>query len=149
MVTYIIAAHHGLGRHRDTVSMEDYTTYLKMTFIQALVSTIGSLLFLKLSIGFSLIRLSQQKWYTRVTWGFICKLIDQRFYIQHITWLVEYSGCFTNKGTINRLRNTLHDRILHRMVSCLQASRRLLGQEPECKVPTSINTQSIRIAKHM
>lgn len=72
-MTYVIAAHYGLGRHRDAVPVDDYTTYLKMTFIQALVSTIGSLLFLKLSIGFSLIRMSQQKWYTRVTWGFICK----------------------------------------------------------------------------
>ncbi|KAG9250557.1 uncharacterized protein F5Z01DRAFT_739866 [Emericellopsis atlantica] len=71
MVTYIIAAQYGLGRHRDTIPKEDYKMYLKMTFIQALVSTIGSLLFLKLSIGFSLIRLSQQKVYTRVIWGFI------------------------------------------------------------------------------
>lgn len=75
MVTYIIAAQHGLGRHRQFIEKEDYTTYLKMTFIQALVSTIGSLLFLKLSIGFSLIRMSQQKWYTRVIWGFIGKQI--------------------------------------------------------------------------
>lgn len=73
MVTYIIAAQHGLGRHRQIIPKEDYKTYLKMTFIQALVSTIGGLGFLKISIGLSLIRLSQQKWYTRVVWGFIGK----------------------------------------------------------------------------
>ncbi|KAI6779959.1 Integral membrane protein [Emericellopsis cladophorae] len=71
MVTYIIDAQYGLGRHRDTILKEHYKMYLRMTFLQALVSTIGSLLFLKLSIGFSLIRLSQQKVYTRVIWGFI------------------------------------------------------------------------------
>ena len=71
MVTYIISAHHGLGRHRLVISKEDYKIYMKMTFIQAIVSTIGSLMFLKLSIGFSLMRLNQQKWYKRVILGFI------------------------------------------------------------------------------
>lgn len=71
MVTYIISAHHGLGRHRLVISKGDYKVYMKMTFIQAIVSTIGSLMFLKLSIGFSLMRLNQQKWYKRVILGFI------------------------------------------------------------------------------
>lgn len=70
-MTYIIAAHYGLGRHRLIIPKEDYKMYIKMTFIQAIVSTIGSLMFLKLSIGVSLIRLSQQKWYKRIITGFI------------------------------------------------------------------------------
>jgi hypothetical protein len=71
MVTYAISSFYGLGRHRDTVPKEDYKVYLKMTFIQALVSSIGSLMFLKISIGFSLMRMSQRTWYTRLIWGFI------------------------------------------------------------------------------
>ncbi|KAK8116932.1 uncharacterized protein PG998_005213 [Apiospora kogelbergensis] len=42
MVTYIVAALHGLGRHADTIPKEYYKEYLKMTFIQAIVSTIGA-----------------------------------------------------------------------------------------------------------
>jgi hypothetical protein len=75
MVTYAISAFYGLGRHRDTVPKEDYKVYLKMTFIQALVSSIGSLMFLKISIGFSLMRMSQRTWYTRLIWGFISFVI--------------------------------------------------------------------------
>ncbi|KAH8168406.1 integral membrane protein [Sarocladium implicatum] len=86
-VTYIMAAHYGLGRHRDAVSVEDYTQYLKLTFVQALVSTIGSLLFLKLSIGFSLIRMNQQKWYTRITWGFICFVILYTI-VSYVEWFL-------------------------------------------------------------
>lgn len=42
MVTYIVAALHGLGCHADTIPKEYYKEYLKMTFIQAIVSTIGA-----------------------------------------------------------------------------------------------------------
>jgi hypothetical protein len=71
MVTYILAARHGLGHHTDTLEREDYHEYLKMTFIQAIVSTIGGMMFLKLSIGFSLLRLGTPQLYTRLLWGLI------------------------------------------------------------------------------
>lgn len=71
MVTYIIAAQHGLGHHTDTLEKKDYFEYLKMTFIQAIVSTIGGMAFLKLSIGFSLLRLGTPKLYTRLLWTLI------------------------------------------------------------------------------
>jgi hypothetical protein len=45
MVTYIIAAQHGLGRHTDTPGKEDHHEYLKMTFTQAIASTIGGMAF--------------------------------------------------------------------------------------------------------
>ena len=41
MVTYILAAQHGLGRHTDTIEKEDHQKYLKLTFIQAILSSIG------------------------------------------------------------------------------------------------------------
>ena len=73
MVTYIIAAQHGLGRHTDTLEKEDYHEYLKMTFIQAIVSTIGGMAFLKLSIGFFLLRLGTPPVYTKILWTLIGK----------------------------------------------------------------------------
>jgi uncharacterized membrane protein len=71
MVTYILAAQHGLGHHTDTLEPSDHHEYLKMTFIQAIVSTIGGMMFLKLSIGFSLLRLGTPSLYTRLLWGLI------------------------------------------------------------------------------
>jgi hypothetical protein len=74
MVTYVIAAYHGLGHHADTIAAEDYKIYMKMTFIQAFVSTIGSLACLKLSVGFGLLRLNQSQRYTKIIWSMIGKL---------------------------------------------------------------------------
>jgi hypothetical protein len=73
MVTYILAAQHGLGRHTDTLEKEDHHEYLKLTFVQAIVSTIGGMAFLKLSVGFSLLRLKVPTLYTRMLWSLIGK----------------------------------------------------------------------------
>jgi hypothetical protein len=79
MVTYILAAQHGLGRHTDTLEKEDHQEYLKLTFIQAIVSTIGGMAFLKLSVGFSLLRLGVPTLYTRMLWS----LIGKSLYLRH------------------------------------------------------------------
>jgi hypothetical protein len=73
MVTYILAAQHGLGHHTDTIETEDYYEYLKLTFIQAIVSSIGGMAFLKLSIGFSLLRLGSPPLYTKMIWSLLSK----------------------------------------------------------------------------
>ncbi|KAI4946804.1 hypothetical protein J4E91_006976 [Alternaria rosae] len=67
----ILAATHGLGRHTDTLEKSDHQEYLKLTFIQALVSSIGGMAFLKLSVGFSLLRLGVPTLYTRILWSLI------------------------------------------------------------------------------
>ncbi|KAK7994923.1 hypothetical protein PG990_013696 [Apiospora arundinis] len=87
MVTYILAAFHGLGRHADTVPKEDYKEYLKMTFVQAAVSTIGALACLKISIGFALLRLNHSRRYSQVIWGmigFVCVYAT----VSLVEWLV-------------------------------------------------------------
>lgn len=71
MATYIFAAFYGLGRHADTIPKEDYQEYLKTTFIDAFVSTIGALACLKTAIGFALLRLSDSRRYSQVIWGMI------------------------------------------------------------------------------
>ncbi|KAK7911749.1 hypothetical protein PG985_014230 [Apiospora marii] len=84
MAMYIIAAFYGLGHHADTISKENYKEYLKMAFIQTIVTTIGALACLKVSIGLALIRLSDSRRYAQIIWGmigFVC--------IYAITSLVE------------------------------------------------------------
>ncbi|KAK0648295.1 hypothetical protein B0T16DRAFT_491120 [Cercophora newfieldiana] len=60
---FLIQAHHGLGRHIETVSKEDFVVFMHVSFSQAIVSATCALAFLKLSIGFNLLRLSTCKWY--------------------------------------------------------------------------------------
>jgi len=69
---FLIQAQHGLGRHQDTLSSQDMVAFMHAGFWQAVVSATCALAFLKLSIGFNLLRLSTNKWYTwclRVTMG--------------------------------------------------------------------------------
>lgn len=90
MVTYILAAQHGLGRHTDTIEKAEYHEYLKMTFIQAIVSSIGGMAFLKLSVGFSLLRLAPPLLYTRMLRSLIGKPVR---YATQISF-TEFSSAF-------------------------------------------------------
>jgi hypothetical protein len=76
MVTVAVATAHGLGHHAFTLSEEDLKVYGITVFIQALFTTVASLCFLKLSVAFSLLRLSSpmNKWWTRVIWGLMGKI---------------------------------------------------------------------------
>ncbi|KAG9188705.1 hypothetical protein G6011_07410 [Alternaria panax] len=65
------ATQHGLGRYTDTLEKEDHQEYLKLTFIQVIVSTISGMTFLKLSVGFLLLRLGVPTFYTRMLWSLI------------------------------------------------------------------------------
>ncbi|KAK7953181.1 hypothetical protein PG988_013875 [Apiospora saccharicola] len=85
MVAYIIAAFHGLGRHVDAITKEDYRVYLKMTFIETIVTTIGALACLKVSIGFTLLKLGHCGRYSQIIWGmigFVC--------LYEITYLIGF-----------------------------------------------------------
>lgn len=46
-----------------------------MIFVQAIVSASLALGFLKISIGFSLLRLSSNKWYSRILWALIAFVV--------------------------------------------------------------------------
>ncbi|KAK4120654.1 hypothetical protein N657DRAFT_553581, partial [Parathielavia appendiculata] len=77
MITIAVATAHGLGHHAFTLSDDDQKVYGITVFIQAIFTTVTSLCFLKLSVAFSLLRLSNpmNTWWTRVIWGlivFIC-----------------------------------------------------------------------------
>ncbi|KAK1749857.1 hypothetical protein QBC47DRAFT_311093, partial [Echria macrotheca] len=62
-VGFLIQAQHGLGRHQETVSNDDMVVFTHVSFSQAIVSATCAMAFLKLSIGFNLLRLSTSKWY--------------------------------------------------------------------------------------
>jgi len=69
---FLLQARHGLGRHQEALSKDDLVAFRHAGFWQAIVSATCALAFLKLSIGFNLLRLSTCKWYTwclRVTMG--------------------------------------------------------------------------------
>lgn len=71
MVTVAVATAHGLGHHAFTLSAEDKIVYGITVFIQAIFTTVTSLCLLKLSVAFSLLRLSSpmNRWWTRIIWG--------------------------------------------------------------------------------
>ncbi|KAK8061881.1 Integral membrane protein [Apiospora phragmitis] len=53
----IVASYHGLGRHAKTIHKEDYQAYQLMGFIQSLVVTSASNMFVKFPVGFALLRI--------------------------------------------------------------------------------------------
>jgi hypothetical protein len=66
-----IQGYHGLGRHMKTISKHDLQVYAHIGFFQSIISAIGALGFLKISIGLFLLRLSKNKWYSRSLWALI------------------------------------------------------------------------------
>ena len=72
-VVFLIQSRHGLGKHEETISRADMVTFMHAGFWQSVISATFALAFLKLSIGFNLLRLSTSKWYTRSLWATIGK----------------------------------------------------------------------------
>jgi hypothetical protein len=66
--------YYGLGRHSQVVAKKDLITFEKISFFQAIISAIGALGLLKISIALFLLRLSKNKWYSRALWTTIGKL---------------------------------------------------------------------------
>lgn len=72
MVAQIYAGTHGaLGRHQDSVTLEEMHVYGMMRFVQGVLMTVTSMCLLKFSIALSLLRLNSKKWYKRVLWALI------------------------------------------------------------------------------
>jgi hypothetical protein len=67
-ICFILQGQYGLGKHQDTILPPDMVEFNKLAFVQSLVSAMGALGFLKLSIALSLLRLSKYRWYSRTLW---------------------------------------------------------------------------------
>ncbi|KAK7963459.1 hypothetical protein PG996_008850 [Apiospora saccharicola] len=71
MITQIASGYHGLGRHHDTLSVDDYKMYTMLAWIQSLlVSSIG-MAAIKVSVGCSLLRLSTNRRFCQLVHGLI------------------------------------------------------------------------------
>ncbi|TPX15261.1 uncharacterized protein E0L32_004538 [Thyridium curvatum] len=73
-VTFIIMSAYGLGHHSDTISKPDLKSLNEASFWNSIVQANLAIAFLKISIAFSLLRLSNSKWYFWSLWvsiGFV------------------------------------------------------------------------------
>ncbi|KAK5660002.1 hypothetical protein OQA88_13468 [Cercophora sp. LCS_1] len=68
-IIFVIQSAHGLGRHQDTIPKPTMVTFQHAGFWQSVISATLALGFLKLSIGFNLLRLSTHKWYKFSLYG--------------------------------------------------------------------------------
>ncbi|KAK2026376.1 hypothetical protein LX32DRAFT_665358 [Colletotrichum zoysiae] len=98
MVVFIIQAFHGLGKHKETISRPDNVYFLKVGFVQSIVSAIAALAFLKISIAMSLLRLSRNKWYSRALWALIGFVILYTI----MAWLSFFLYCTPLEGYWDR-----------------------------------------------
>ncbi|USP79006.1 hypothetical protein yc1106_06280 [Curvularia clavata] len=73
-ICFILQGYHGFGRHIQTVSKQDMEKFGQIGFFGSIISAIGALGLLKISIALFLLRLKNNniwKWYSRCLWGLI------------------------------------------------------------------------------
>jgi hypothetical protein len=92
----VLQGYYGLGRHSEAVSKQDRITFEKISFFQAIISAIGALGMLKISIALFLLRLSQNKWFSRSLWALIGKS-DCKAVLAHMM-----SACLTVRNRLCR-----------------------------------------------
>ncbi|KAK1702429.1 uncharacterized protein BDZ83DRAFT_725205 [Colletotrichum acutatum] len=71
-IAFVIQAQYGLGKHFLTIDKKyDYVVFNHVAFWQSIISAAGALMFLKVSITLSLLRLSKTGWYKWALWSTI------------------------------------------------------------------------------
>lgn len=63
MITFIGQAYNGLGRHQSILSPHEFEMFTIWGLAQIFLATLGAIGALKISIAFSLLRLSGNKWF--------------------------------------------------------------------------------------
>ncbi|KXX76976.1 hypothetical protein MMYC01_207139 [Madurella mycetomatis] len=76
---FVFQSFYGLGKHEETISTEDMVTFQHAGFWQSVISATCALCFLKMSIGFNLLRLSTSKWYSWCLWVTIVFVVCYSF----------------------------------------------------------------------
>ncbi|KAK1511177.1 uncharacterized protein CCOS01_14939 [Colletotrichum costaricense] len=75
-ISFVIQAQYGLGKHISTIDKKyDYIVFNHVAFWQAIISAAGALMFLKVSIALSLLRLSKTGWYKWALWSTIALVL--------------------------------------------------------------------------
>ena len=67
-IVILIQAHHGLGRHQDTLTEAELTIFNHASFWGNVIGIAIGTMFLKLSIAVNLLRICQNRWSTVVLW---------------------------------------------------------------------------------
>ena len=70
-IIFVVQAQHGLGKHQETISPSDLVSINRASFAQSILSGICAMAFLKISIGFNLLRLDATRWYRWSLWATI------------------------------------------------------------------------------
>lgn len=73
MIIEIASGYHGLGRHYDTLSADDYKMYTMLSWIQSLLVSSVGMAAIKVSVGCSLLRLSTNRRFCQLVHGLIGK----------------------------------------------------------------------------
>ncbi|KAK0751344.1 hypothetical protein B0T18DRAFT_285450, partial [Schizothecium vesticola] len=68
-ICFVIQGYYGLGKHQPTISVEEMVVFQHAGFWQSIIGACLALCFLKLSIGFGLLRLSKYKWFNGCIWA--------------------------------------------------------------------------------
>ncbi|KAI1855095.1 hypothetical protein JX265_012283 [Neoarthrinium moseri] len=94
MLCFILQGYVGLGKHQDTIAVADKTVFDHIAFFQSLISAMAALGLLKISIAFSLLRLSTNKWYSRSLWALIGFVVTYTI----LAWLTLLLQCTPMSG---------------------------------------------------
>ncbi|GJC91063.1 hypothetical protein ColLi_13901 [Colletotrichum liriopes] len=71
-VVFVIQAQYGLGKHYRTIDPADYVKFQHAAFYSVIVSSAAGMMFLKISIALSLLRItSLSRWYRWSLWAII------------------------------------------------------------------------------
>jgi hypothetical protein len=76
MICFTLQAYNGLGRHRQTISPDDYLDFRKYNWAYSVSCAVVAFSLLKISIALSLLPLSRARWYAYTLWGLIAFIVS-------------------------------------------------------------------------
>ncbi|KAJ0313826.1 hypothetical protein COL516b_000771 [Colletotrichum fioriniae] len=94
MAIFSVQSFYGLGKHTLTIPAENMVIMRKSSFFQSIISSIAGLALLKVSIGLSLLRLSNGIWYSRSLWALIVFVSAYSF----MAWMTFFFYCQPLEG---------------------------------------------------
>ncbi|EOA87874.1 uncharacterized protein SETTUDRAFT_27812 [Exserohilum turcica Et28A] len=102
-ICFILQGFHGFGRHAQTVSPEDMVKFTQIGFFGSIISAIGALGMLKISIALFLLRLKNNnlwKWYSRCLWGLLGLVVFYTIgaWLTFFLWCVPMEAAWTRTG---------------------------------------------------
>ncbi|KNG51770.1 integral membrane protein [Stemphylium lycopersici] len=100
-ICFILQGYHGFGRHTKTISDEDMVEFTHIGFYGSVISAIGALGLLKISIAFFLLRLRNNnlwRWYSYCLWALIALVSVYTVG----AWLTFFLRCFPMEAAWTR-----------------------------------------------